>query len=71
MHRVKEIRDLLAIPIAWSKAPGQASCSAVLDNESCRLTLNDFPDEPLYTVHWRGQKLDLDDAPEAWTIPTT
>jgi hypothetical protein len=31
--------------------------------------MNDFPDEPLYTVEVSGERFDFDDAPASWTIP--
>ena len=42
---------------------------AIVDDEGCSLTMNDFPAEPLYTVRWRDQQLDFDDSPQCWSIP--
>jgi hypothetical protein len=69
MQSVRTIQDLLAVPIMWLKTPEKPEWSAMVCNELCHLTMNDFPDEPLYTVTWRGQALDIDDAPPGWVIP--
>jgi hypothetical protein len=41
----------------------------MVGGEKCQLLMNDFPDEPLYTLKWRGTSLDLDDSPPSWKIP--
>jgi hypothetical protein len=69
MRHIGTIRDLMVVPIMWSKTPGQPRWSALVWDEACELTMNDFPDEPLYTVEWRGQTLDIDEAPSSWSIP--
>jgi len=60
-------RDLLHLSIDWRETkPG--TWVATVDGVECVLTMNDFPDEPLYTVHALGETFDLDDPPSAWRI---
>ena len=39
------------------------------EGQKCELVMNDFPEEPLYTLSCDGETLDLDDAPPEWIIP--
>lgn len=62
MAPVTSPKDLLRLHIRWKKlAPGR--WEARVTETVCTLTMNDFPEEPLYTVRVAGQSLDLDDAP--------
>jgi hypothetical protein len=36
--------------------------------EDCYLRMNDFPDEPLWTLYFKGKKIDFDDKPDWWKI---
>lgn len=69
MVKIESVETLLRIPINWKKEDAPASWVAEVDGETCHLRMNDFPDEPLYTVIFRGQAADLDDPPSDWTIP--
>ena len=69
MKTIQQIEDLLTTPITWLKTPDKPQWSAMICEEVCELTMNDFPDEPLYTVSWRGRMLDIDDTPASWIIP--
>jgi hypothetical protein len=68
---ISKIDDLLATEITWQKTAGKAEWSATVGGEDCRLKMNNFPAEPLYTLSWRGESLDLDDAPKRWRMPRT
>lgn len=63
------VKALLARAIMWKKA-GPTRWEAKLEDtgERCSLQMNDFPEEPLYTVSTAGESLDLDDAPPHWLI---
>lgn len=63
------IRDILNERIQWRKQNDTTRWTDTVGGEPCELTMNDFPDEPLYTVTWRNETLDIDDAPECWLIP--
>ncbi|MBN1959657.1 MAG: hypothetical protein JW841_01815 [Deltaproteobacteria bacterium] len=67
--QITSIADFLNLPIAWKKQADTPVWSAVVAGESCCLEMNDFPDEPLYTLTWREQSLDIDDKPDIWAIP--
>jgi hypothetical protein len=63
----RSVRDLLTLKVAWQRvSPGH--WLATVGGEECSLTMNDFPDERLYTVRAFGETLDIDDAPDSWTI---
>jgi hypothetical protein len=69
MKSILKIEDLLLVGITWSKTSGKPDWSATVGKDFCELTMNDFPEEPLYTLHWQGHELDFDDAPHQWIIP--
>ena len=60
--------ELIELAIAW-KESGQKSWTAVVDGRPAKLRQNNFPDEPLYTVEFDGQSVDIDDVPKRWVIP--
>lgn len=64
---MKDIHELLTEKITW-KRTGLSRWSAKVGGEDCQLRLNNFPDEPLYTLLWRDKSLDVEDAPPAWTF---
>lgn len=60
-------RELLALPIEWRMTlPGRWAAS--VQGVECALVLNNFPDEPLYTISVGDEALDLDDPPPNWSI---
>jgi hypothetical protein len=69
MSGPKFITDLLSSEITWVKEAGFPRWFGRYNEEKCELNMNDFPTEPLYTVTWRGESLDFDDAPSKWSIP--
>ena len=48
---------------------GGAIFTATVDGHSCRLHMNNFPEEPLYTLVVDGEARDLDEAPPVWKFP--
>lgn len=36
--------------------------------EDCFLRMNDFPEEPLWTLFFKGEQIDFDDKPIFWKI---
>jgi len=38
------------------------------DDEECILRMNNFPEEPLWTLFFYGESIDFDDTPENWNI---
>lgn len=63
------ISELKRREICWSRCSIPASWVANVDGQDCHLTMNDFPEEPLFTISYMGETADLDDAPEMWVIP--
>ncbi|SNB85173.1 Zn-dependent protease with chaperone function [Agrobacterium sp. 719_389] len=63
------IQRLLKEKIVWAKEAGTPQWHGIHDGEKCELKMNDFPDEPLYTLVWRGERIDFDDAPSSWVLP--
>lgn len=63
------IRSLLDAEIAWVKEVGRPRWLGQFAGEKCELTMGDFPDEPLYTLAWRGERIEFDNTPPRWTLP--
>ncbi|MEO6457396.1 MAG: hypothetical protein ABIO92_03845 [Chloroflexia bacterium] len=73
---VAELRQLIseerqATPIAWELAvAGVFPYHAQIKGRTFTIRVNDFPDEPLYTLLIDGEKVeDLEDWPQAWVRP--
>jgi len=64
----KKIADLLKENIIWQRVNVGEFISSV-DKVECRLRMNDFPDEPMYTLMFKGESIDFDDKPANWEIP--
>lgn len=58
-------KELLLRQIVWTKI-GPAHWTAYVDGQLCELRMNDFPEEPLFTIIVNGRTLDINDAPRAW-----
>lgn len=58
---------LLTVEIDWKKT-APTHWESTVGGRRCLLVMNDFPDEPLFTVSIEGESLDLDDAPTLWHI---
>ena len=71
MDMINCVEDILKQPIVWIKRPNlpKSEWFAFIDGEECELRMNNFPDEPLFTLSWRGSSIDFDDAPANWSIP--
>jgi hypothetical protein len=69
MNDTGSINALLDARIAWIKEVGSPRWHAMYAGDRCELTMNDFPQEALYTLKWRGERVDLDDSPSNWSIP--
>jgi len=60
-------KELLLLPVRWRKV-NDGRWDAQVNEHQCTLMMNNFPEEPLYTVSVDGRLLDLDDAPGQWVI---
>jgi hypothetical protein len=63
------IHNLLHARISWLKSSGQPKWKAMHNGQKCELVMNNFPEEPLYTLKCGNETLDLDDSPAGWIIP--
>ena len=66
---VEKITDLFKIRIFWEKQFGHPVWTTMIDDTKCLLKMNNFPEEPMYSILWKDQQLDFDDAPYLWVIP--
>jgi hypothetical protein len=64
--KINSINDLLKTNIEWTEILG--GFETKVNGDRCLLKVNDFPDEPMYTLHWNEQTIDLDDAPSCWVL---
>jgi hypothetical protein len=69
MNNTRSIKALLDARIAWTKEVGLPRWHSTHAGDKCELTMNNFPEEALYTLKWRGESVDLDDSPSNWSIP--
>ncbi len=69
LRGVVVIRKLLSEKISWIEKSGKAKWWASCLGKKCELTMNNFPEEPLYTVRCDGESMDIDDLPPNWSVP--
>ena len=62
--------QLLAMRIIWHKVR-VGEWETIVDGEKYGLAMNDFPEEPLYTVHHEGGSFDVEEKPAQWDIDFT
>lgn len=66
---ITSIEQLLQRPVIWrEEVPAGVEFFSYVDDDLCQLTMNDYPDEPLYTLRWKESSLDIDDRPSLWTF---
>ncbi len=67
---MNDVERLFSQRITWEEqGPESRWFHALVNGETCTLRMNDFPDEPLYTLTFRGQSVDFDNRPAAWIMP--
>ena len=67
---MKKLEKLLEMKIVWREViPGGVEFIAEVNGEKCHLKMNDFPDQPLYTLTYKGRQVSFDDAPKIWQFP--
>jgi hypothetical protein len=67
---MRYVHSLLPRKIEWQKKVGKiGEWYAIVEGDRCELTLNDFPDEPAFTVSVGDQTLDIEDLPTGWIVP--
>jgi hypothetical protein len=69
---MENTESLFSRSIDWqSEKPGGRGPEyyAYVDGKKWRLRMNDFPEEPLFTLIVGEQTIDFDDRPPTWTLP--
>jgi len=67
---MKKINQILTEKIEW--VPDLESkrnfISKSYPKEECYLRMNNFPDEPMWTLFYKGESIDFDDESKNWKI---
>lgn len=66
----KTIEDLLKERLIWLpvSANERDFVNDTYPRQECYLRMNDFPEEPLWTLFYKDDIIDFDDAPTQWHI---
>jgi hypothetical protein len=66
----KKINRLLYESIEWFPVDGNDRnfITSKYNPEECWLRMNDFPDEPLWTLFFKGEEKDIEDTPNSWKV---
>lgn len=55
--------------LAWIESRKDSRLfDAVFEGEHVQVRLNDFPEEPILTVFFRGQEMDIEESPKKWRL---
>lgn len=67
---MNEVKKLLSQRLEWKPIPGTKRdySSDKYSKDECSLRMNDFPDEPLWTLIYKGESIDFDETPRRWKI---
>lgn len=67
---MKNIDEILTQELKWKPnlTTKKDFVSDSYREEECFLRMNNFPDEPLWTLFYKGEKRDFDDTPSKWSI---
>jgi len=67
---MKTIKQVLKERLVWRKKnnKGILFISETYPEEVCNLTMNDFPDEPMWTLKFYNESIDFDDKPSNWEV---
>ncbi|MBK9445233.1 MAG: hypothetical protein IPO00_03560 [Betaproteobacteria bacterium] len=64
------LNELIGMKIDWTETSESPYIFQAISNDKViKLRLNDFPEEPLCTLIFAGQQIDLEDFPALWTLP--
>jgi hypothetical protein len=66
----KKINRLIWYPLKWYPLTNSERdfVTDKYSKDECYLRMNDFPDEPLWTLFYKGDSIDFDDTPSIWHI---
>lgn len=67
---MKTIDNLLEEELHWKPTPGSGVgfVSGTYKKEECHLKMNNFPEEPLWTLFYNNESIDFDETPKKWTV---
>lgn len=64
------IEQVMSEDVFWQKvSPEGVEYVATVKGRVCRLRMNDFPEEPLFTLIVGDAERNLDDRPKSWHFP--
>lgn len=66
----EKINTLIWAPLKWQPLIN-SNRDFVTDKypgNICYLRMNDFPEEPLWTLFYKGESIDFNDTPSIWSI---
>ena len=67
---MNKISELFTKSIIWQSVKDEkGKWHTNFNGERYELHINDFPDEPLYTITFKEEAMDFDDKPTMWFIP--
>lgn len=67
---IKKINRLLYEPLTWDPIDNEETKYFTIkySKDECWLQMNDFPDESLWTLFYKGKSIDIEDTPIFWKI---
>lgn len=67
---MKQIDEILTQKFNWKPnlESERTFVSDSYDEKECFLRMNNFPEDPLWTLFYKGESVDFDDTPEQWNI---
>jgi len=66
----KKINRLLYEPLTWDSIDNEETKYFTIkySKDECWLQMNDFPEEPLWTLFYKGESINIEDTPIFWKI---
>jgi len=66
----KKINRVLCEPLTWNLINGEERrySTDTYPKEECWIQMNDFPEEPLWTLFYKGDSVDIEDTPTLWKV---
>jgi len=66
----EKIDKLLFEPLVWDPIQGELGkfFTTKYSASDCWLQMNDFPDQPLWTLFCEGKSKEIEDTPKRWKI---
>lgn len=67
---LKKTNRLISEPLDWSPVDGndRKFITSKYNADECWLQMNDFPDEPLWTLFFKGEEKNIEDTPILWKV---